>query len=61
MRQKQPDATLGYERVYDTQTGSIYRADNGFMEKYSTLDGQRYSAISDDMYTEGYQGYVSLD
>ena len=61
MRQKQQDATLGYERVYDTQTGSIYRADNGFMEKYSTLDGQRYSAISDDMYTEGYQGYVSLD
>ena len=61
MRQKQQDATLGYERVYDTQTGSTYRADNGFMEKYSTLDGQRYSAISDDMYTEGYQGYVSLD
>ena len=61
MRQKQQDATLGYERVYDTQTGSIYRADNGFMEKYSALDGQRYSAISDDMYTEGYQGYVSLD
>lgn len=61
MRQKQQDATLGYERVYDTQTGNIYRADNGFMEKYNTLDGKRYSAVSDDMYTQGYQGYVSLN
>ena len=26
--QKQSDATLGYERVYDTQTNEVYRAYN---------------------------------
>lgn len=61
MNQKRQDATLGYERVYDTQTGDIYRADSGFMEKYDLNDGQRYAAATDDMYTEGYSGYISMD
>ncbi len=61
MSQKQSDATLGYERVYDTETGDIYRADSGFMEEYDKLDGQRYAAATDDMYTEGYSGYISMD
>lgn len=26
MSQKQSDATLGYERVYDIETGEIYKA-----------------------------------
>ena len=60
-RQKQSDAILGYERVYDTETGDIYRAESGFMEQYNKMDGQRYAAATDDMYTEGYSGYVSLD
>lgn len=61
MNQKQQDATLGYERVYDTETGDIYRADSGFMEKYDLNDGQRYAAATDDMYTEGYSGYISMN
>ena len=60
MRQKQSDATLGYERVYDTQTGDVYRANSGFMDQYGKLDGQRYAAATDDMYTEGYKGYVGF-
>jgi hypothetical protein len=55
--QKQSDATLGYERVKDTETGEIYRATNGFMDSYS---GTRYQAISDSDYTLGIDGYINL-
>ena len=54
-RQKQSDATLGYERVYDTETGEIYKAYNGFTDEY---DGQRYLPITDDMYSLGWNGYI---
>ena len=53
--QKQSDATLGYERVYDTETNEIYKAYNGFMDEYS---GSRYQTISDDMYTKAISGYI---
>ena len=53
--QKQSDATLGYERVYDTETGDIYKAKNGFMDSY---DGERYKSITDDMYTKATSGYI---
>ena len=53
--QKQSDATLGYERVYDTDTGEIYKAPNGFMDHY---DGTKYESITDDMYTEPTAGYI---
>lgn len=53
--QKQSDATLGYERVYDTDTGEIYKAPNGFMDHY---DGTKYEPITDDMYTEPTAGYI---
>ena len=53
--QKRSDATLGYERVYDTQTGDIYKAYNGFMDDYS---GSRYQTITDDMYTSAISGYI---
>ena len=36
--QKQSDATLGYERVYDTETGEIYKAYNGFTDDYTVKD-----------------------
>ena len=50
MSQKQSDATLGDERVYDTETGEIYKATNGFTDVY---DGKRYKAVTDDnMYAE---------
>ena len=55
MSQKQSDATLGYERVYDTETNEIYNAYNGFTDDY---DGNRYKSISDDMYTKGISGYI---
>ena len=55
--QKQSDATLGYERVKDTETGEIYRATNGFMDSYS---GTRYQSVSDNDYTKGIDGYINL-
>ena len=55
MSQKQSDATLGYERVYDTETNEIYKAYNGFTDDY---DGKRYKSITDDMYTKGIDGYI---
>ena len=54
MSQKQSDATLGYERVYDTETGDIYKAYNGFTDDY---DGERYKSITDDMYSKSIEGY----
>ena len=55
MSQKQSDAILGYERVYDTENGDIYKAYNGFTDDY---DGERYKSISDNMYTEPTYGYI---
>ena len=53
--QKQSDATLGYERVYDTETGDVYKAYNGFTDDYS---GERFQPITDDMYTSYISGYI---
>ena len=56
MSQKQSDATLGYERVYDTETGEVYRATNGFTDVY---DGKRYETLTDEqMYVEPISGYI---
>ena len=55
MSQKQSDATLGYERVYDTDTGEIYKAYNGFTDDYT---GERYQTITDNMYTENVSGFI---
>ena len=55
MSQKQSDATLGYERVYDTETNEIYKAYNGFTDDY---DGKRYKSITDDMYLQKTSGYI---
>ena len=53
--QKQSDATLGYERVYDVETNEIYRAYNGFTDDYT---GDRYQPVTDDMYSLGIDGYI---
>lgn len=53
--QKRSDATLGYERVYDVETGDVYRAYNGFTDEYQ---GDRYLPVTDDMYTKGIEGYI---
>lgn len=42
--QKYSDATLGYERIYDTETGEYYRAENGFSDWYQ---GSRYQPADD--------------
>ena len=55
MSQKQSDATLGYERVYDTETGEIYKAYNGFTDD---CDGKRYKSVTDDMYSKKTSGYI---
>ena len=49
LSQKQSDATLGYERIQDTQTGEIIKIDNGFMDHY---DGTRYTTITDAQYAD---------
>ena len=53
--QKQSDATLGYERVYDTLTGEVYKAYNGFTSDYQ---GERYKPVTDDMYTLTISGTI---
>lgn len=53
--QKYSDSTLGYERVYDTDTGEIYKAYNGFIDDY---EGNKYKPITDDMYTKAIDGYI---
>lgn len=59
MSQKQSDATLGYERVYDTETNEVYRATNGFTDIY---DGKRYLPVTDDnMYAQPISGYIEKD
>ncbi len=55
MSQKQSDAILGYERVYDTETNEIYKAYNGFTDDY---DGKRYKPISEDMYSKKTSGFI---
>lgn len=56
MSQKQSDATLGYERVYDIETNEIYKATNGFTDVY---DGNRFKQVTDDnMYAEAISGYI---
>ena len=58
MSQKQSDSTLGYERIVDTETGNIYKIDNGFTDWY---DGSRYKSITDDLkaFVKGVRGYFS--
>lgn len=53
--QKNSDATLGYERVYDVETGDRYKAYNGFLADY---DGERYKPVTDDMYALPITGYI---
>ena len=40
LSQKYSDATLGYDRLYDSETGEVYRAELGFWEDYSLHRGE---------------------
>ncbi len=53
--QKYSDTTLGYIRVYDTETNETYKAYNGFLDDYK---GSRYKEATDDMYTKSISGYI---
>ena len=56
--QRQSDATLGRERVYDKDTGEIYYAPNGFSDLY---DGDRYEPLgeNDQRYRDPVVGTLS--
>ena len=57
LSQKRSDATLGYERVQDTETGEYYRAENGFTDWYK---GTRYRAASEKAaYLTPVSGYIN--
>lgn len=57
LSQKRSDATLGYERVQDTETGEYYRAENGFTDWY---DGKRYRRAEEKAaYLSPVSGYIN--
>ncbi|MBQ7486667.1 MAG: hypothetical protein IJT77_04145 [Clostridia bacterium] len=64
--QKMSDAILGYDRLYDTQTGEVYRAETGFYDTYD-LHRQEYSnanlqlidSSSQNYYLEGIDYYIT--
>lgn len=53
---KRSDATLGYERVVDTESGDVYRAYNGFMDNPDA--SKRFRPATDDMYSRPLAGYI---
>lgn len=53
--QKQSDATPGYDRVLDTETGEYYRADAGFGDVF---DSQRYVVVDDAAYLTPPAGWI---
>lgn len=54
--QMKSDETGGYERVYDTQTGEIYRAEAGW---YESTGSDRYKPVTENkMYAEPISGYI---
>lgn len=58
LSQKRSDATMGYERVRDTDTGEIYKATVGFSDH--DWHG-KYEPITDDMYNLPTAGYIEKD
>lgn len=57
-QEKHSDVVGGYERVYDTETKTIYRAYIGFMEDQEKTQ-TRYMPISDEQYADGYAGWIT--
>ena len=55
LSQKRSDATMGYERVRNTETGDIYKATVGFSDH--DWNG-KFELITDDMYTLPVSGYI---
>ena len=59
IQEKRSDMIGEYERVYDHDSGNIYRAYNGFLDDIG--DQSRFTSITDDQYTEGYVGWIDKD
>ena len=65
LSQKRSDARLGYDRLYDTETGEIYRAELGFYDYYD-IHRDEYSnpylkPVPDDdydLYEKEISGYI---
>ena len=63
--QKNSDATLGYDRLYDPDTGEIYRADLGFYDDYdinrdqfSNPNLQIIDGSTENYYLDGVDYYI---
>lgn len=59
IREKRSDMIGEYERVYDNDTGNIYRAYNGFLDGIG--EQSRFTSITDSRYTEGCVGWIDKD
>lgn len=59
IQEKRSDMIGEYERVYDNDTGEIYRAYNGFLDDIG--DQNRYTPITDSQYADGYVGWIDKD
>ena len=64
--QKNSDATLGYDRLYDPDTGEIYRADLGFYDdydinrdQYSNPNLQIIDGSTENFYLDGVDYYIT--
>ena len=64
--QKQSDATLGYDRLYDSETGEVYRADVGFYDtydlhrdEYANSNLQLIDSGSERYYLQGVDYYIT--
>ncbi|MBR1483197.1 MAG: hypothetical protein IJ598_09570 [Ruminococcus sp.] len=56
IQEKRSDMLEEYERVYDNESGKIYRAYNGFLDDIG--DQNRYTPITDSQYADGYDGWI---
>ena len=64
--QKYSDATLGYDRLYDSDTGEVYRADLDFYDSYDLHRGEfnnpnlyKIDDASSSYYLEGVDYYIT--
>ena len=57
IQEKRSDMIGEYERVYDNDTGNIYRAYNGFLDDIGT-DQKKYTPITDNQYADGFVGWI---
>lgn len=65
LSQKRSDTTLGYDRLYDAETKTIYRAELGFYDEYE-IDREKFAnpnlyPVPDDnydLYEKAISGYI---